>query len=264
MAAVVLTIDIDNSTTNVGLFDQKGRLVFRSGLTTSRNPTRDQCAISLMNLFALYHAEFRDVSGAVISSVVPSVTAHMSSAVELLTGKAPMLMGPGVKTGLNIKSDLHNQLGADIVACSVAAIDQYPTPIIIIDMGTAVTMSYLHDRTYEGCIIFPGVLVALDALSERAAALPHISVEPPSSFFGHNTLDAMRSGVVYGNASMIDGMIERVEEHGRPAATVVATGDSAPEILRWCKRSILYNADLLLQGLYLIYKKNTEGRGRRF
>ena len=163
---MVLTIDIDNSTTNVGLFDQKGRLVFRSGLTTSRNPTRDQCAISLMNLFALYHAEFRDVSGAVISSVVPSVTAHMSSAVELLTGKAPMLMGPGVKTGLNIKSDLHNQLGADIVACSVAAIDQYPTPIIIIDMGTAVTMSYLHDRTYEGCIIFPGVLVALDATNE--------------------------------------------------------------------------------------------------
>ena len=173
-----------------------------------------------------------------------------------------MLMGPGIKTGLNIKSDLHNQLGSDIVACSVAAIDQYPTPIIIIDMGTAVTMSYLHDRTYEGCMIFPGVLVALDALSERAAALPHISVEPPASIFGHNTVDAMRSGVIYGNASMIDGMIARIEEHGQPAATVVATGDSAPEILRYCKHSIIYNADLLLQGLYLIYRKNTEGRRR--
>ena len=148
------------------------------------------------------------------------------------------------------------------MACSVAAIDQYPTPIIIIDMGTAVTMSYLHDRTYEGCMIFPGVLVALDALSERAAALPHISVEPPVSIFGHNTVDAMRSGVVYGNASMIDGMIDRIEAHGQPAATVVATGDSAPEIIRFCKHSILYNADLLLQGLYLIYRKNTEGRRR--
>lgn len=263
MAAVVLTIDIDNSTTNVGLFDRSGTLRFRSGLTTSRNPTRDQCAISLMNLFTLYHADLKEVSGAVISSVVPSVTAHMSGTVELLTGKAPMLMGPGIKTGLNIKSDLHNQLGSDIVACSVAAMEQYPTPIIIIDMGTAVTMSYLHDRTYEGCMIFPGVLVALDALSERAAALPHISVEPPAFIFGHNTVDAMRSGVVYGNASMIDGMIARIEENGRPAATVVATGDSAPEILHFCKHSILYNADLLLQGLYLIYRKNTEGR-RRF
>lgn len=263
MAAVVLTIDIDNSTTNIGLFDQQGGLRFRSGFVTSRNPTRDQCAISLMNLFALYQADLREVSGAVISSVVPSVTAHMSGAVALLTGKSPMLMGPGIKTGLNIKSDLHNQLGSDIVACSVAAIDQYPTPLIIVDMGTAVTMSYLHDRTYEGCIIFPGVLVALDALSERAAALPHISVEPPVSIFGHNTVDAMRSGAVYGNASMIDGMITRIEEYGQPVSTVVATGNAAPEILRYCKHHITYNADLLLQGLYLIYRKNTEGRNRR-
>ena len=176
MAAVVLTIDIDNSTTNVGLFDRSGTLRFRSGLTTSRNPTRDQCAISLMNLFTLYHADLKEVSGAVISSVVPSVTAHMSGAVELLTGKAPMLMGPGIKTGLNIKSDLHNQLGSDIVACSVAAMEQYPTPIIIIDMGTAVTMSYLHDRTYEGCMIFPGVLVALDE-NEQPSPVPPLILE---------------------------------------------------------------------------------------
>ena len=172
-------------------------------------------------------------------------------------------MGPGTKTGLNIKSDLHTQLGSDIVACSVAALAKYPSPVIVVDMGTAVTMSYLRERTYEGCVIMPGVRVALEALSERAAALPHISIEAPGSIFGHNTVDAMRSGVVYGNASMIDGMIGRMEAESVPAATVVATGGSAPEVLKYCRREIVYDADLVLHGLYLIYQKNTEGRIRR-
>lgn len=261
---MVLAIDIGNSTTNIGLFNRDSTLAFRAGLTTARNATCDQCAISLMGLFSLYRADIQAVSGAVISSVVPSVTANMCGAVERLTGKAPMLMGPGVKTGLNIKSDIHNQMGSDIVACSVAAIANYPTPLIVIDMGTAVTMSYLQGKTYEGCVIIPGVRVALEALSERAAELPHISIEqPPTTIFGHNTVDAMRAGVVYGNASMIDGMIGRLEEHSAPAATVVATGGSAPEVLKYCKRDILYDADLLLNGLYLIYQKNTEGKGRK-
>lgn len=263
MAELVLAIDIGNSTTNVGLFDQDGSLVFRSAITTSRNATCDQCAISLLGLFFLYQADVKAISGAVISSVVPSVTANMCGAVERLSGKVPLLMGPGVKTGLNIKSDIHTQMGSDIVACSVAAIANYPTPLIVIDMGTAVTMSYLQDKTYEGCVIMPGVRVALEALSERAAALPHISIEPPPSIFGHNTVDAMRAGVVYGNASMIDGMIDRLEEHSAPTVSVVATGGSAPEILKYCKRDIVYDADLLLCGLYLIYRKNTEGKGRK-
>lgn len=260
---MVLAVDIGNSTTSVGLFDRDGALVFRSRLATSRNATCDQCAISLMGLFSLYRADIGSVSGAMISSVVPSVTANMCVAVERLSGKAPLLMGPGVKTGLNIKSDIHNQMGSDIVAYSVAAISHYPTPLIVIDMGTAVAMSYLQGNTYEGCIIMPGVRVALEALSERAAALPHISIELPSSIFGHNTVDAMCSGIVYGYASMIDGMIGRLEEASAPAATVVATGGSAPEILKYCRRQILYDADLLLRGLYLIYRKNTDGRGKK-
>ncbi len=260
---LVLAVDIGNSTTNVGLFDPAGKLVFCSGLTTSRNASRDQCAVSLQGIFTLYRADLRAVTGAVMSSVVPSATANMCAAVELLTGQEPMLMGPGVKTGLNIKSDIHTQMGADIVASSVAAMAKYPSPVIVIDMGTAVTMSYLRGNTYEGCVILPGVRVALEALSERAAALPHISIEPPPSIFGRNTVDAMRSGVVYGNASMIDGMIARLEDESAPAATVVATGGSAPDILKYCKRSIIYDADLLLDGLYLVYQKNTETRPRK-
>ena len=260
---MVLAIDIGNSTTTIGLFGGKGELLFRSGIATSRSTSEDQCALDLLGLFQLYRSDITVVSGAAISSEVPSVTAHMRGAGARLIGTPPLVMGPGTKTGLNIKSDLHTQLGSDIVACSVAALAKYPSPVIVVDMGTAVTMSYLRERTYEGCVIMPGVRVALEALSERAAALPHISIEAPGSIFGHNTMDAMRSGVVYGNASMIDGMIGRMEAESVPAATVVATGGSAPEVLKYCRREIVYDADLVLHGLYLIYQKNTEGRIRR-
>lgn len=174
-----------------------------------------------------------------------------------------MLMGPGVKTGLNIRSDIHTQMGTDIVACSVAAIAKYPGPIILVDMGTAIAMSVLVGNTYEGCVLLPGVTVALEALSNQAAELPHISIEPPASILGRNTVDAMRAGAVYGNASMVDGMIERLEEVSGSAATIVGTGEAGAEILQYCKRKITYDANLLLDGLYLIYKKSTGQKPRR-
>ena len=248
MAKLVLAIDIGNSSVTVGLFDPNGALRFRSDLTTEKGATRDRCAVTLLDVFRLYRADIGQVTGAIISSVVPPITAAMCEAVEFLTGRTPLLMGPGIKTGLNIKSDIHAQLGTDIVATSVAAIAKYPGPIIIVDMGTATTMSLLVGNTYEGCIILPGV---------------QVSIMPPLSILGHNTVDAMRSGVVYGNASMVDGMIERLEEASAPAATVVGTGMAAPEILTYCKRTILYDADLLLNGLYLLYKKNTGGKPKR-
>lgn len=263
MAKLVLAIDVGNSITTVGLFEPAGRLLFRSDLATGRGTTRDQCAICLLDVFRLYGYDPRSITGTIVSSVVPPVTAAICGAAELLTGKSPMLMGPGVKTGLNIRSEIHAQMGADIVACSVAAIHKYPTPAIVVDMGTAITMSVLLGRTYEGCVIMPGVRVALEALSQRAAELPHISIEPPPSILARNTVDAMRAGVVYGNASMVDGMIQRLEEACASAATVVATGNAAPEILDHCKRKILYDADLLLNGLYLIYQKNTAPRQKK-
>lgn len=255
---MVLAIDVGNSIVTVGLFDAGGSLLFRSSLNTCKGWTRDQCAIILLDVFRLYGAEIKAVTGTIIASVVPPVTSSICGAAAFLTGQAPILMGPGVKTGLNIKSDIHAQMGADIVSCSVAAIAKYSAPVIVIDMGTATTMSVLLGNTYEGCVLLPGVSVALEALSERAAELPYISIEPPPSILGHNTVDAMRAGVVYGNASMIDGMITRLEEASAPAATVVGTGLTAQAILSHCKRDILYDADLMLDGLYLIYKKSTD------
>ena len=240
---MVLAIDVGNSITAVGLFDG-GRLVFRSDLATARRSTRDQCAISLLDVFRLYRADIGAVTGCIVSSVGPSLNAALCGAVE-------------------IKSDLHTQLGSDIVAYSVGAVSKYPTPLIVVEMGTAITMSVLNGNVYEGCVIMPGVRVALDALSDRAAELPHISIQAPGSILGHNTVDAMRAGAVYGNASMVDGMIARLEEASAPAVTVVGTGAAAPDILRYCKREIIYDPDLLLNGLYLIHQKNTEKKQRR-
>lgn len=263
MGKLVLAIDIGNSVTTVGLFTAEGELRFRATFSTGRGATRDQRAIDLTQIFQLYGADWGDVTGSIISSVVPPATTALRGAVELLTGKAPMLMGPGVKTGLNIRSDIHTQMGSDIVACSVSAIAKYPGPIILVDMGTAIAMSVLVGNTYEGCVILPGVIVALEALSDQAAELPHISIAPPGTILGRNTVDAMRAGAVYGNASMVDGMITRLEEVCGPVATVVGTGEAGAEILQYCKREILYDANLLLDGLYLIYKKSTEPKPRR-
>ncbi len=255
---MILAIDIGNTNTTIGLFERDGKLKLRSALETDKGKTPDQFAINVLDVFRLYGADIKSVSGAILSSVVPSLTANVADAVRLLIGRAPVVVGPGIKTGLNIRAEIHNQLGADIVATSVSAIARYPSPIITIDLGTATTMAVLIDSTCEGCVIIPGVHIALDALSERADELPSISIEPPASIIGRNTIESMRSGVVYGNAGMIDSMIARLEEATAPAATVVGSGGNAPKILPYCKRKIIYNPNLLLDGLYLLYQKNAE------
>lgn len=257
---MILTIDIGNTAITMGLFTPEGRLQFRGSLKTDKNKTRDQIAIDLLDMFHLYRSDLQGITGAVISSVVPPMTSAMAGAVEQLSGVRPMIVGPGVKTGMNILAEIHNQLGADIVASSVAAIQKYPQPIIVIDMGTATTFSYLSESTYKGCVIIPGVRIAVEALSGRAAELPHISLEQPPSIFGRSTIDAMRSGVLYGNAAMIDGMIQRMEAEAKPVATVVMTGGNAEMIQPHCKRKILIDENLLLDGLYYLYQKNHERR----
>ena len=241
---MILAVDVGNSNTTVGLFNGTGELLFRALLETSRSKTRDQCAIELLGVFQLYGADACTVDGA----------------IARLTGIPPMVVGPGIRTGLNIKAEIHNQLGSDIVASSVAAIAKYPSPIVMVDMGTATSLSLIVGSVYEGCIIMPGLALALDALSERAAALPPISIETasPVGLMGHTTEEAMRSGVLYGHASMVDGMLERIEESIGQSVTTVATGGNAPRILRYCKRPIQYDADLIMTGLYLLYQKNAK------
>ena len=257
---MILTTDIGNTTMTIGLFTPGGQLEFRGSLKTDRNKTRDQIAIDFLDMFRLNGGDIHSVTGAIVSSVVPPMTAAAAGAIKRLAGVTPMILGPGLKTGMNILAESHNQLGSDIVASSVAALQKYPAPIIVVDMGTATTVSYLGKNTYEGCVIMPGVRIAVEALSGRAAALPHISIEDPPSVLARNTIDCMQAGVVYGNAGMIDSIIDRMEEAAKPAATIVMTGGNADAILKHCRHRIVYDENLLLDGLYYLYQKNRRKR----
>lgn len=255
---MLLAIDIGNTNISVGLFGADRTLQFLSSIDTDSRKTADQISIDLMNIFSLYHFDLRDVTGAIFSSVVPHINFMMQKALTRLLGKPPMLVGPGVKTGLNIRMENHNQLGADLVTNAVAALEKYPAPIIMIDMGTATTVSYISaQRTYEGGLMFPGVQLSLNALSHNAALLSDVSLQHPKNLIGKNTEDCMRSGIVYGTAGMLDGIIDRIRETiPAETPTIVATGSNAPVIVRYCRNKVVYDKYLLMEGLWTIYQKN--------
>ena len=255
---MLLAIDVGNSNTSIGLFDDNKNLQFLASLDTDSRKTADQISIDLMNLFALYGYDYRAVTGVIVCSVVPPLNFMMGKALTRLLGKPPMVVGPGVKTGLNIRLSNQTQVGADIVADAVSALEKFPAPIITIDMGTATTIGVITEgRNYEGGLLLPGVNVSLEALSRRAAQLPDISLQHPKALIGKNTEDCMRSGIVYGTAGMLDGIIDRIrEEFAGKEVTVVATGGNAPVIVRYCRNKIIYDKYLLMEGLWTIYQKN--------
>ena len=255
---MLLAIDVGNSNTSIGLFDDNKNLQFLASLDTDSRKTADQISIDLMNLFALYGYDYKVVTGAILCSVVPPLNFMMQKALTRLLGKPPMVVGPGVKTGLNIRLSNQTQVGADIVADAVSALEKFPAPIITIDMGTATTIGVITEgRNYEGGLLLPGVNVSLEALSRRAAQLPDISLQHPKALIGKNTEDCMRSGIVYGTAGMLDGIIDRIrEEFAGKEVTGVATGGNAPVIVRYCRNKIIYDKYLLMEGLWTIYQKN--------
>lgn len=255
---MLLAIDVGNSNTSVGLFGKDGTLQFLASLDTDSRKTADQISIDLMNLFKLYDYDYKKVTGAILCSVVPPLNFMMQKALTRLLGKPPMVVGPGVKTGLNLRLTVQTQVGADIVANAVAALEKFQPPIVTIDMGTATTIGVISEgRTYEGGLLLPGVNVSLEALSHRAAQLPDISLQHPKSLIGKNTEDCMRSGIVYGTAGMLDGIIDRIrEQFAGKELSVVATGGNAPVIVRYCRNRIVYDKYLLMEGLWTIYQKN--------
>ena len=256
---MLLAVDIGNSNISIALFDQEGSLRFRASLDTDRRKTADQICVDLMNLFQLYHFRYQDVTDSILCSVVPPLNFMMEKALTRLLGREPMVVGPGIKTGLNIRMEVHNQLGTDLVANAVAALEKYPAPIIMIEMGTATTISYIsQQRTYEGGMMFPGVRLSLDALSEHSALLQNVALQHPTkNIIGKNTEDCMRNGIVYGTAGMLDGIIDRILAIiPDKKATIVATGSNAPVIVRYCRNQIIYDKYLLMEGLRLIYQKN--------
>ncbi len=253
---MLLAIDIGNTNITLGLYDGEV-LMFTARLATEVRRTADQYAIDIKDILSLHGCNCHNVEDAVISSVVPAVGNSISRAISLLCDIVPLTLAPGVKTGLNIKIDNPAQLGADLAAGAVGALHEYTMPCIVIDMGTASTISVLDENgAFLGGAIAAGVNLTLKALAENTSQLPAISIESPPNVIGRNTADCMRSGLVFGTASMLDGMIDRIEEALGECATVVATGGLSREIIAHCNHSIIYNENLLLDGLRLIYEKN--------
>ena len=246
---MILAIDVGNTNIVVGCIDDR-KTYFIERLSTNRTKTELEYAVDLKNVLDIYHIKKTEIEGCIISSVVPQITNIVKLAAEKILKKNAIVLGPGVKTGLNIMMDNPGQLGADQVADAVAGIAGYPVPLILIDMGTATTASVVNSKKqYVGGMILPGVGVSLDALTARASQLSGISI-------GKNTIECMKSGVLYSNAAALDGIIDRIEEELGEKATVVATGGLAKKIVPHCKREIILDEELLLRGLLIIYEKN--------
>ena len=253
---MLLAIDIGNTNLTLGVYDESV-LLFTARLSTDTRLTRDQYAVAIKDVLALHDTDYIDIEDCIIASVVPTVATSVANAISLLCHIVPLELGPGLKTGLNIKIDNPAQLGADLVAGAVGAISEYTLPCIVIDMGTATTVSVINSEgQFVGGSIAAGVMLTLKALTENTSQLPSINLSAPPSVIGRNTVDCMRSGLILGTASMIDGLIERISEELDEIPTVVATGGLSKEIITHCKSEIIYNENLLLEGLREIYEKN--------
>lgn len=257
---MLIVIDVGNTNIKLGVY-QGDELTLAVRLATERQKTDDQYVVDLYAIFQVNNIAVGDVTGCIISSVVPQITSPIKSAVKKMFHVDALVLGAGVKTGLNIKLDDTSTIGSDLVAGCVAAAAAYPCPCIVVGMGTATTISVLDkNKTMIGGALMPGVAIGLNALTSTSALLPSVAFEAPRNVIGSNTDECMRSGIVLGNACMLDGMIEKINESLGAKCTVVATGGLAPTIVNNCRYDIILRDDLLLDGLRIIYNKNKAGK----
>ena len=256
---MILAIDIGNSNIVIGGLEED-KICFEARLRTEATKTSDQYCVDLKILMDVYGVKVESIEGTIIASVVPQVLNSLQTAVKKLTGKGALVVGPGLKTGLNILLENPSQTGADLVVGCVAALREHKPPMIVVDMGTATTMVTLdkNGALIGGCIC-PGVKISMDALTERTALLPGLQLDQPKKAIGRNTIDCMRSGIMMGAACMLDGMVQRMEEELGGKATVVVTGGIAKFIVPMCRTPMIYDKDLLLKGLMTLYRENRRG-----
>lgn len=253
---MILAVDIGNTNIVVGFLD-KTNIIAEGRIGTDRKKTDMDFLIQLKLMLQVYSIKISDIEGSILSSVVPEITNEVSKALEILLNKKPFIIGSGIKTGLNIKIDNPKTLGADRVSDAVCVIEEYKTPAIIIDMGTATTLSVIDsNRNHIGGMIIPGIKTSLDSLSDHASQLPYITLEAPKNLIGKNTVECMQSGLIYGGAAMIDGLIDRIKDELPEEPTVIITGGLGKLILPYSKHKLIFDKNLLLKGLYYIYKKN--------
>ncbi len=253
---VILTIDIGNSNITLGGFEAD-ELSFVVRISTEARKTADEYASKILGVFAVHNIEKQGISGAIISSVVPPLNSVIKDAVRIIWGIDSLMVGPGIKTGINIHCDTPSSVGADLICACVAVQSLYGCPSLIVDMGTATKMTVINEKgAFVGVSIMPGVLMGLNALSENTAQLPKVELETPKFVVGKNTSDSMRSGVIFGNAAMIDGMIQRINSEIGVELPIYATGGVARLIIPHCKHDITIDETLVLKGLNILYNKN--------
>ncbi|MCQ2417442.1 MAG: type III pantothenate kinase [Oscillospiraceae bacterium] len=254
---MLLAVDIGNTNVAFGIVDENDHVILFERIQTDHNATASEYASHFKNILEMNSISAASVTDAVMSSVVPSVTETVMEALRKYFHVDVMCIGPGVKTGLNILIDNPSQLGSDQVVDAVAAAHQYPVPLIIIDMGTATTVSVVDSqKNYRGGVIMPGMKISAEALTARTAKLPKVNYEVPAKIIGTNTVDCLRSGILYSNACALDGIIERMEKEIKEACTVVATGGLSALVVPLCRRSIIHDGSLLIKGLSILYRKN--------
>lgn len=253
---MILTVDIGNSIIMLGGFCGN-ELKFVGRISADTAKTDDEYASAILDNLMLHSVKREDISGAIISSVVPPLNSAVTGAIESLFGISPLVVGPGIKTGLGIRCDTPSSVGADLICTAVAAHNIYGSPSLIVDIGTATKMTVVnHKGEFIGVSIIPGVLMGLNSLAKDTAQLPKVSLEAPESVIGKNTVDCIKSGVVFGHASMIDGMIDRINEEMGEPISVYATGGLAPKIIPHCKHKMILDENLILKGLNILYNKN--------
>jgi len=253
---MLLAIDVGNSNTVIGCIDNNEiSHVFR--MVTDMSKTEYEYTVGIKNILEFEGISCDRFDGAIVASVVPPLVNVLKAAVRRLTGHNPVVVGAGVKTGMNILIDNPAQLGSDLVADGVAAIASYQLPVIVFDMGTATTISVIDQNAgFLGGALYPGLALSMNALSRGTSQLPKVPIEAPDRVICANTIDCMKSGAIFGTASMVDGMIDRIEEELGMKCTIVATGGLSSRIVRYCKHEIIHDENLLLRGLGIIYEKN--------
>ena len=255
---MILAVDIGNSNLVIGGI-QGDDILFEARLRTDATKSSDEYCIDLKMILEVYGVRQELIEGAIIASVVPQVLNSVKTALKKLAIERILVVGPGLKTGLNIKIENPSQTGADLVVGSVAALREHKPPLIVVDMGTATTMMVLDETgAFIGGSISPGVKISMDALTDRTALLPGLQLDTPKRAIGRNTIDCMRSGIMMGAACMLDGMVERMEEELGRKATVIVTGGIAKFVVPMCKTPLVYDKDLLLKGLAILYRDNAK------
>ena len=253
---MILTVDVGNSNIVISGVDGE-KIVFEGRIRTDSTKTSDEYCMDIKALLDINGIDYKGIEGGIIASVVPQVLNSIQTAIKKLTGKQSLVVGPGLKTGLNIKIENPAQTGADLVVGCVAALREHKPPMIVVDMGTATTMVVLDETgaLVGGCIC-PGVKISMEALTGRTALLPGLQLDQPKQAIGRNTIECMRSGIMMGTACMVDGMVERMEAELGQKTTVIATGGIAKFITPLCKTPMIYDKDLLIKGLAALYRDN--------